>query len=74
MALLQREASRARPERAENRRVEGAGTYWVGEAMGGPTTRTSTSPTTRRSETTRMLAANAAHLAALLKREAYPGE
>jgi multimeric flavodoxin WrbA len=51
----------------------GAGTYWVGEAMGSTDYKDLRKPFEATVEATRMLASNAAHLAALLKRSAYPG-
>lgn len=49
------------------------GTYWVGEAMGSVDYSDLESPNKKTQETTRMLAANAVHLARLLKAAAYPG-
>ncbi len=51
----------------------GAGTYWVGEAMGSTDYQDLRKPYDKTVQTTRMLAANAAHLAKLLKRTNYPG-
>jgi multimeric flavodoxin WrbA len=51
----------------------GAGTYWVGQAMGRTDYKDLAQPYDKTVETTRMLAANAAHLARLLKRANYPG-
>jgi multimeric flavodoxin WrbA len=51
----------------------GGGTYWVGEAMGSVDYKDLTRPNDKTVQTTRMLAANAAHLAKLLKASPYPG-
>ncbi|MBN9084031.1 MAG: NADPH-dependent oxidoreductase [Rhizobiales bacterium 62-17] len=51
----------------------GAGTYWVGEAMGSIDYKDLTVPVKKTRETTAILAANAAHLATLLKASTYPG-
>lgn len=51
----------------------GGGTYWVGEAMSSVDYKDLTQPYDKTVQTTRMLAANAAHLARLLKASAYPG-
>lgn len=50
-----------------------AGTYWVGEAMGATDYKDLAQPYGKTMRATRMLAANAAHLARLLKAEQYPG-
>jgi multimeric flavodoxin WrbA len=50
-----------------------AGTYWVGEAMGSTDYKDLRKPYDKTVEATAMLAANAAHLAALLKGKSYPG-
>ncbi len=50
----------------------GAGTYWVGEAMGSTDYKDLKAPYDKTVQTTKMLAANAAHLAALLKESRYP--
>ncbi|MGE0701457.1 MAG: flavodoxin family protein [Hyphomicrobiaceae bacterium] len=50
-----------------------AGTYWVGEAMGSTDYKDLDQPYEKTQSATRMLAANAAHLAGLLKNAAYPG-
>lgn len=51
----------------------GAGTYWVGRAMEETDYKDLRKPHDKTVETTRMLAGNAAHLAALLKATRYPG-
>lgn len=51
----------------------GAGTYWVGEAMGKVDFKDLKSTPEKVEQTNRMLAANAAHLARLLKQDGYPG-
>jgi multimeric flavodoxin WrbA len=51
----------------------GAGTYWVGEAMGRVDYKDLKAPYDKTVQTTRMLAANAAHLAKLLSGARYPG-
>jgi multimeric flavodoxin WrbA len=51
----------------------GAGTYWVGEAMGSTDYKDLRRPFDRTVQTTKMLAANAAHLCALLSKTTYPG-
>jgi multimeric flavodoxin WrbA len=51
----------------------GAGTYWVGEAMGSTDYKDLKKPYDKTIQTTKMLAANAAHLAGLLKSSRYPG-
>lgn len=51
----------------------GGGTYWVGEAMGSMDYKDLVHPHDKTVQTTRMLAANAAHLAKLLKASPYPG-
>jgi multimeric flavodoxin WrbA len=51
----------------------GAGTYWVGEAMGSVDYRDLKRPHEKTVQTTRMLAINAAHLATLLNANPYPG-
>jgi multimeric flavodoxin WrbA len=51
----------------------GAGTYWVGEAMGSTDYKDLRKPYDKTVQATKMLASNAAHLAGLLKRSAYPG-
>ena len=51
----------------------GAGTYWVGEAMGSTDYKDLKEPYGKTVATTRMLASNAAHLAKLLKGANYPG-
>jgi len=51
----------------------GAGTYWVGEAMGSTDYKDLKEPYGKTVTTTRMLASNAAHLAKLLKGANYPG-
>lgn len=50
-----------------------AGTYWVGEAMGSVDFKDLEKTPDKVSQTNRMLAANAAHLARLLKEAPYPG-
>ena len=50
-----------------------AGTYWVGEAMGSTDYKDLRKPYEPTVEATRLMAANAAHLAGLLKRNPYPG-
>lgn len=51
----------------------GAVTYWVGEAQGDQEYKDLRKTPKAIDETTRMLAANAAHLARLLKADGYPG-
>lgn len=51
----------------------GGGTYWVGEAMGSVDYKDLKKPHDKTVQTTAMLAANAAHLARLLKAAPYPG-
>ncbi|MBJ6938358.1 hypothetical protein JG659_19585, partial [Vibrio cholerae] len=51
----------------------GAGTYWVGEAMGSTDYKDLDNPYDKTVQATRMLASNAAHLAGLLKAAAYTG-
>ena len=51
----------------------GAGTYWVGEAMGSTDYKDLKKPYDKTVQTTRMLAANALHLAELLSQKPYPG-
>lgn len=51
----------------------GAGTYWVGEAMGSTDYKDLKEPFDRTVQTTKMMAANAAHLASLLNTRQYPG-
>jgi multimeric flavodoxin WrbA len=51
----------------------GGGIYWVGEAMGSVDYKDLTRPYDKTAQTTRMLAANAAHLAKSLKASPYPG-
>lgn len=51
----------------------GGGTYWVGEAMGSVDYKDLDGPQEKTAETTKSLAANAAHLARLLRAEGYPG-
>ncbi|MGF6433517.1 MULTISPECIES: flavodoxin family protein [Bradyrhizobium] len=51
----------------------GGGTYWVGEAMGSTDYKDLEKPYDKTVQTTAMLAANAAHLARLLKSATYPG-
>jgi len=51
----------------------GGGTYWVGEAMASVDYKDLTKPYDKTVQTTAMLAANAAHLAGLLKSASYPG-
>lgn len=51
----------------------GGGTYWVGEAMGSVDYKDLPRPYDKTLQTSRMLAANAAHLARLLKASPYPG-
>jgi len=51
----------------------GAGTYWVGEAMGSVDYKDLKEPYDKTAQTTKMLAINAAHLAKLLKANPYPG-
>jgi multimeric flavodoxin WrbA len=51
----------------------GAGTYWVGEAMGRVDYKDLKAPYDKTVQTTRMLASNAAHLARLLAGARYPG-
>jgi len=50
-----------------------AGTYWVGEAMGSTDYKDLRKPYDKTVQATKMLAANAAHLAGLLKSATYPG-
>lgn len=49
------------------------GTYWVGEAMGSTDYNDLRKPFKKTTQATKLLAANAAHLAAFLKAKAYPG-
>jgi multimeric flavodoxin WrbA len=49
------------------------GTYWVGEAMGSTDYKDLRKPYEKTGEATAMLAANAAHLAKVLKQAAYTG-
>ncbi|WP_398470077.1 flavodoxin family protein [Tardiphaga sp.] len=49
------------------------GTYWVGEAMGSVDYKDLKAPFKATEQATQMLAANAAHLARLLKTSSYPG-
>lgn len=51
----------------------GAGTYWVGQAMGRTDYKDLKEPYDKTVQTTRMLASNAAHVAKLLKSAPYPG-
>ena len=51
----------------------GGGTYWVGEAMGSVNYEDLSKPYEKTVKTTEMLAANAAHVARLLKSASYPG-
>jgi multimeric flavodoxin WrbA len=51
----------------------GAATYWVGEALGKTNYIDLPKPPSEVAEWTPLLAANAAHLAALLKKSNYPG-
>ena len=51
----------------------GGGTYWVGEAMGSVDYKDLDGPQDKTQQTTVSLAANAVHLARLLKAEGYPG-
>lgn len=51
----------------------GAGTYWVGEAMGSTDYRDLRKPYDKTVQATRMLAANAVHLAGLLAHKPYSG-
>ncbi len=51
----------------------GAGTYWVGEAMGSTDYKDLKKPYDKTVQTTRMLAVNAVHLAGLLSKKPYPG-
>ncbi|MCS0493981.1 NAD(P)H-dependent oxidoreductase [Ancylobacter sp. MQZ15Z-1] len=51
----------------------GGGTYWVGEAMGATDYKDLPEPAGKTRHTTRVLAANAAHLARLLKDAPYRG-
>jgi multimeric flavodoxin WrbA len=51
----------------------GAGTYWVGEAMGSTDYKDLKKPYEKTVQTTRMLASNAAHLATFLSASRYPG-
>jgi multimeric flavodoxin WrbA len=48
-------------------------TYWVGEAMGSTDYKDLRKPHDKTEQATAMLAANAAHLAGLLKKTTYPG-
>jgi multimeric flavodoxin WrbA len=50
-----------------------AGTYWVGLAMEGTDYKDLRKPHQKTTQATKLLAANAAHLAACLKRKAYAG-
>jgi multimeric flavodoxin WrbA len=50
-----------------------AGTYWVGLAMGSTDYKDLRRPYKETRDATKLLAANAAHLAACLKAKAYPG-
>lgn len=50
-----------------------AGTYWVGLAMAGTDYKDLRKPHRETVQATKLLAANAAHLAACLKAKAYPG-
>jgi multimeric flavodoxin WrbA len=50
-----------------------AACYWVGEAMGSTDFKDLEHPPRKVSETAKMVAANAAHLAGLLKETPYPG-
>jgi multimeric flavodoxin WrbA len=52
----------------------GAATYWVGEAMGDHEYKDFKKPPKAVADWTPLLAANAAHLARLLKTETYPGK
>jgi multimeric flavodoxin WrbA len=49
------------------------GTYWVGEAMGSTDYKDLKKPYKETVQATKLLAANAAHLAACLKAKGYPG-
>jgi multimeric flavodoxin WrbA len=49
------------------------GTYWVGEAMGSTDYKDLRKPFDKTVKANKMVAANAAHLAKLLKDKAYPG-
>jgi multimeric flavodoxin WrbA len=51
----------------------GAGTYWVGQAMGSTDYKDLEAPYDKTVETSRMLASNAVHLARLLKETPYTG-
>lgn len=51
----------------------GAGTYWVGEAMGSTDYKDLKKPYDKTVQATKMLASNAAHLAGLLQASRYPG-
>jgi multimeric flavodoxin WrbA len=51
----------------------GAACYWVGEAMGSTDFKDLPKTPEKVDETAKMVASNAAHLAGLLKAEAYPG-
>ncbi len=51
----------------------GAGTYWVGEAMGSVDYKDLKRPFEKTVQTTKIMAANAAHLAGVLKTRQYPG-
>ena len=51
----------------------GAAVYWVGEAMGRIDYQDLDAPPEKVAKTTRTHAANAAHLARLLKAQTYPG-
>lgn len=50
-----------------------AGTYWVGLAMEGTDYKDLRKPHKETAQATKLLAANAAHLAACLKAKSYPG-
>ena len=50
-----------------------AGTYWVGTAMGSTNYKDLRKPHKETAQATKLLAANAAHLAACLKSKTYPG-
>ena len=52
----------------------GAGTYWVGEAMGSKEYKEFAKPPESVRKWTPMLTSNAAHLARLLKASGYPGK
>lgn len=51
----------------------GGSTYWVGEAMGKTDYKDLGNTPAKTAQTTAMLAANAAHLASLLRERSYPG-